>query len=104
MEIIKIIGAFFVLVGAIFIFISSIGLVRMPDSLSRIQAGTKASTLGTMLSLLGIGLIHLDWIGKIIAIIIFVILTNPVSSHVLARAVHTVKNTKKSINKTTNDD
>ncbi len=87
MEIIKIIGAFFVLVGAIFIFISSIGLVRMPDSLSRIQAGTKASTLGTMLSFLGIGLIHFDWIGKIIAIIIFVILTNPVSSHVLARAV-----------------
>jgi multicomponent Na+:H+ antiporter subunit G len=104
MEIIKIIGAFFVLAGALFIFISSIGLVRMPDSLSRIQAGTKASTLGTMLSLLGIGLIHLDWIGKIIAIIIFVILTNPVSSHVLARAVYSLKNAKNSINKTKNDD
>jgi multicomponent Na+:H+ antiporter subunit G len=104
MEIIKIIGAFFVLAGALFIFISSIGLVRMPDSLSRIQAGTKASTLGTMLSLLGIGLIHLDWIGKIIAIIIFVILTNPVSSHVLARAVYSLKKAKNSINKTKNDD
>jgi multicomponent Na+:H+ antiporter subunit G len=76
----------------------------MPDSLSRIQAGTKASTLGTMLSLLGIGLIHLDWIGKIIAIIIFVILTNPVSSHVLARAVYSLKKAKNSINKTKNDD
>ena len=92
MEIIEIIGAFIVLLGAIVIFISSIGLVRMPDSFNRIQAGTKASTLGTLLSLLGIGLIHLEWSGKIIAIIIFVLMTNPISSHVLARAIYSLKN------------
>jgi len=94
MEIIEIIGAITVLLGAIFIFISSIGLVRMPDSFNRIQVGTKASTLGTLLTLLGIGLIHLEWTGKIIAIIIFVLMTNPISSHVLARAIYSLKKTE----------
>lgn len=91
MEIIEIIGAFITLLGSIFILLGSIGLVRMPDFYNRIQAGTKASTLGTMLSILGIGLIHLEWIGKIIILIVFVLMTNPISSHVIARAAHNIK-------------
>jgi len=88
MEIVEIIGAVITLIGAIFLFLGSLGLLRMPDVYNRIQAGTKASTLGTMMSLLGIGLIHLDWAGKLIVLIVFVFVTNPVSSHVLARAAH----------------
>ena len=60
----------------------------MPDSYNRIQAGTKATTLGTMGALLGIGLYHPSWLGKIFLLILFVLLTNPVSSHALARAAH----------------
>lgn len=63
----------------------------MPDLYTRVQSGTKASTLGTILTLLGIGLIHLSWIGKIIVLILFVLLTNPISSHVLGRAAHYIK-------------
>ncbi len=88
MEYIEIIGAVVTLIGTIFLFLGSLGLIRMPDVFNRIQTGTKATTLGTMLTLLGIGLIHLDWAGKIIVLIIFVLVTNPVSSHVLARAAH----------------
>ncbi len=91
MEIIEIIGAIITLIGSVFILLGSIGLVRMPDFYNRIQAGTKASTLGTMLSLLGIGLIHLEWSGKIIILIVFVLMTNPISSHVIARAAHCIK-------------
>jgi multicomponent Na+:H+ antiporter subunit G len=91
MEIIEIIGAFITLLGSIFILLGSIGMVRMPDFYNRIQAGTKASTLGTMLSLFGIGLIHLDWGGKIVILILFVLMTNPLSSHVIARAAHYTK-------------
>ena len=91
MEIIKIIGAVITLIGSIFIFLGSLGLVRMPDFYNRIQAGTKASTLGTMLTLLGIGLIHLNWIGKVIILILFILMTNPLSSHVIARAAHNIK-------------
>ncbi len=88
METIKLIGAIITLIGSIFILLGSIGLVRMPDFYNRVQTGTKASTLGTMLSLLGVGIIHLDWAGKIIILILFVLMTNPLSSHVLARAAH----------------
>lgn len=88
MEILHTIGAIVSLIGAVFLFLGSLGLLRMPDAYNRIQAGTKASTLGTMLSLLGLGMIMPGWFGKIVILIIFVLITNPVSSHVLARAAH----------------
>ena len=91
METIKIIGAVVTLIGSIFIFLGSLGLVRMPDFFNRIQAGTKASTLGTMLSLLGIGIINYQWAGKIIILIVFVLMTNPISSHVIARAAYYIR-------------
>ncbi|MFP4023149.1 MAG: monovalent cation/H(+) antiporter subunit G [Thiohalospira sp.] len=84
----EIIGAILVLIGAIFIFLGALGLVRMPDLFNRIQAGTKASTLGTFLSLIGLLLITPQWWGKLILLMIFILITNPVSSHVLARSAH----------------
>jgi len=62
MEGIKIAGAIITLVGAIFIFLGGLGLVRMPDLFNRIQAGTKASTLGTILSLIGLAMVNEGWI------------------------------------------
>ncbi len=88
MEIIQIIGAFITLIGSIFLLLGSVGLIRMPDVFTRIQTGTKASTLGTLLSLFGIGLIVPQILLKIILLIIFIMITNPVSSHMLARAAH----------------
>ena len=91
MEILPIIGAFITLAGSIFLLLGSIGLLRMPDCFNRIQAGTKASTLGTILSFAGLLLIMPGWWGKLLILIISVIITNPVSSHVLARASHYIK-------------
>jgi multicomponent Na+:H+ antiporter subunit G len=88
MEALKYIGAIITLVGSIFLFLGALGLIRMPDVYNRIQAGTKASTLGTILSLVGIGFIMPYWGGKLFVLILFVIITNPVSSHVLSRAAH----------------
>ena len=88
METIEIIGAFITLIGSVFLLLGSIGLIRMPDVFTRIQAGTKASTLGTLLSLFGLGLIYLDIAGKIFLLIMFILITNPISSHMLARAAH----------------
>ncbi len=88
MELLAIIGALITLAGSIFLLLGAIGLLRMPDSYNRIQAGTKASTLGTILSFAGILLIMPGWWGKLLVLIISVIITNPVSSHVLARAAH----------------
>lgn len=85
-----IIGSLITLIGSIFIFLGSLGIVRMPDSFNRMQAGTKASTLGTILTLVGLGIINPMWLGKVLILIMFVIITNPVSSHTLARAAHHV--------------
>jgi len=91
MDILAIIGAFITLAGSIFLLLGSLGLLRMPDCYNRIQAGTKASTLGTILSFAGILLIMPGWWGKLLILIISVFITNPVSSHVLARASYRIR-------------
>jgi multicomponent Na+:H+ antiporter subunit G len=88
MEIIQIIGASMVLLGAIVSLIAAIGLLRMPDSFLRVQVGTKASTAGVALIMLGMALIIPSWFGKLFVILLFVLMTNPVSSNVLMRAAH----------------
>ncbi len=77
-----------VLLGAIVLLIAAIGLLRMPDSYLRVQVGTKASTAGVALIMLGIALIMPSWFGKLFIILLFVMMTNPVSSNVLMRAAH----------------
>jgi len=86
-----IIGGVIAIGGSIFLLLGSIGLYRMPDAYNRIQAGTKASTLGTMLSLAGLFFIFPSWFGKFMVLILFVLVTNPVSSHTLARAAYFIK-------------
>jgi multicomponent Na+:H+ antiporter subunit G len=84
-------GAIITLMGAFVLLIASIGLVRMPDVYNRLQVGTKATTLGTILSLIGLAFIMPSWSGKLILLIFFIMMTNPVSSHVLARAAYFIK-------------
>ncbi|MBN2790690.1 MAG: Na+/H+ antiporter subunit G [Candidatus Delongbacteria bacterium] len=88
MEWYRILGSIITLIGSIFLFLGALGVFRMPDLYNRMQAGTKATTLGTILTLLGIGICHYEWIGQILVIIMFIALTNPISSHALARAAH----------------
>lgn len=85
-EILKYIGSFFILLGGIFLFLGALGIYRMPDLYNRLQAGTKASTLGAMSTILGVGLLQPFWLIKLIIIIIFIGFANPLSSHALARA------------------
>ena len=84
-EVLTYLGYFFVAVGAIFLFLGSLGILRMPDIYTRLQAGTKASTLGSIGMLLGIGFLQPAWMVKMIIIILFILLTNPISSHAIAR-------------------
>lgn len=83
-------GSVITLIGSVFLFLGALGVLRMPDVYNRMQAGTKATTLGTILFLGGIGLGRLGegCFLRIIVLILFIIMTNPVSSHTLARAAH----------------
>ncbi len=97
MEIIQYLGGALLIMGSLSLLIASIGLIRMPDVYNRVQTGTKASTLGAILSFLGVGLLSIEnwsetnWIGRVIILIIFIIITNPVSSHILMRAAYVMK-------------
>ena len=82
------IGGLLLISGAIFLLLGGLGLLRMPDVFNRIQAGTKATTLGTMLTLAGAACLQPDWALKLALIGLFVLFTNPISSQVIARAAH----------------
>ena len=66
-------------------------MLRMPDAYTRMQAGTKACTLGNTLVLSGLAIYHPGWGLKLLIIVYFVLMTNPISSHALARAAYTIK-------------
>ncbi len=83
-----IVGNLFLIIGSLFLFSAGLGVLRMPDTYNRIQTGTKATTLGTIMVLIGLAFLHPAWTLKLIILIFFVMLTNPVSSHALARASH----------------
>ena len=76
------------IIGALFCFLGALGLLRMPDVYNRIQAGTKAVTMGSLSLLLGVGLRHPEWWPKLLILALFILLTNPIGSSTLARAFH----------------
>ncbi len=82
------IGYVFIFLGVIAFVVSAIGLVRMPDIYTRMHAGTKTTTIGMLLVILGTVCIEPTWAWKLILLAVFILLTNPLSSSVIARAVH----------------
>ncbi len=76
----------FVFIGAVFLFLGALGILRLPDVYNRLQAGTKATTLGAFGAIIGAGLLRPEWLPKAIIIAVFILMTNPISSHALARA------------------
>jgi len=78
------------LVGSAFALLAAIGVLRMPDVFTRMQASTKASTLGLACLLIGAGLQIGDFATfiRVTSIGAFVLLTTPVSGHVIARAAY----------------
>jgi len=86
----NIIGFVFIAVGLAFDLFGCLGLVRLPDVYNRLQAATKCVTLGTCSILFGTFLM----VGftaqgmKMLLCITFLLLTNPVAAHAIARGAH----------------
>jgi multicomponent Na+:H+ antiporter subunit G len=85
---IDIVTAILWIVGSLFALLAAIGVLRMPDVFTRMQASTKASTLGLACLLLGAALQLGDLASFVRAASIgaFVLLTTPVAGLVIARA------------------
>ena len=83
-----ILTALFWLAGSAFALLAAIGVLRMPDVFTRMQASTKASTLGLGCLLIGAAIQMGDVASliRVTSIGAFVLLTTPVSGLVTARA------------------
>jgi multicomponent Na+:H+ antiporter subunit G len=88
---IEAISIFLLLSGTTFCVISAIGVVRMPDLYLRMSSSTKSSTLGVGLIMLGVAVNFYHELGpaaRAIAIVIFLLITAPVSAHLIGRAAY----------------
>ncbi|GEL77510.1 monovalent cation/H(+) antiporter subunit G [Tenuibacillus multivorans] len=89
---IDIIISILLLCGTFLALSGSIGILRFPDIYTRLHAATKSATLGVAGVLLGAflflyienGIIS----GKLLLGIIFILITAPVSGHMISRAAH----------------
>ena len=74
--------------GGAFVFIGGLGALRMPDFYTRMHAASLTDTLGTILVLSGIMLqagLSLATL-KLLAILVFLLLTGPTAAYALANA------------------
>jgi multicomponent Na+:H+ antiporter subunit G len=88
----ELIGDGLMLIGALFLLLAAVGMLRMPDLFTRMQAATKASTLGIACVLLAVAL-HFSSIGvtmRALAALAFFLLTAPVTAHLIGRASYFV--------------
>jgi len=78
------------ILGAAFALLAAAGVLRMPDVFTRMQASTKAATLGLGCLLAGAALQLGDFASfiRLASIGAFVLLTTPVAAHVIARAAY----------------
>jgi len=76
------------LAGAMLTLLAGVGVLRMPDVFTRMQASTKASTLGLGCLLVGLAIQHpaVSFVIRAFTIGAFMMLTTAVSAHAIARA------------------
>ena len=89
----------FLAIGVFFNLLGGIGLLRFPDVYTRLHAGTKCTTFGSIFICGSVILVGLKmWYtgstdGSVLAIhsgaaLVAILLTNPTGAHAIARAAH----------------
>ncbi len=78
------------IIGSLFCLVASIGMLRLPDTLIRMHAATKAGTLGTgfILAAVAVEAGDLGTSLKAFAAVVFILLTAPVAAHLIGRAAY----------------
>ena len=92
--VLKLLGILMGVAGLVFFLGAAVGMVRFPDFYTRMHAAGKGDTLSTMLMLAGFACVTMEdfsvvsWLLfiKIMAVVLFIYLTSPTSSHALMRA------------------
>jgi len=86
----EIITAVLLVLGSLFSFVAALGMLRLPDTVIRMHAATKAGTLGAGLVLIGEAFFYaeLGIILRALAALTFLLLTAPVAAHLIGRAAY----------------
>ena len=77
-------------VGGLFSLLAAVGILVMPDIYTRMQAASKAVTLGATSIILAAAL-HFQEAGVVarcLLVCVFLVVTIPVASHLIARAAY----------------
>ena len=86
----EVFAALLLVLGAAIALVAAIGVARLPDAFLRMHAATKAGVVGAGLMLLGAGLAFGTgeaWL-RVGLIVVFLLVTVPISSHALGRAAY----------------
>ena len=86
-------------IGVFFNLLAGIGLLRFPDVYTRLHAGTKCTTFGSIFIIGSVILLGLKtwYLGDVngsvltihsIAALVAILVTNPTGAHAIARAAH----------------
>ncbi len=76
--------------GTVFCLSAAVGVIRFPDVYTRLHAGTKCLTAGALLILTGVAILEASWpmSGRVLLIAVFLLATNPIAAHAVARAAY----------------
>jgi multicomponent Na+:H+ antiporter subunit G len=76
------------LIGSVLSALAALGILRFPDVYTRLHAASKAGPLGAGVILLAVAFASGDWSVAVRCVLgfVFLIITSPVSAHLVARA------------------
>ena len=79
--------------GSALVLLAAVGIVRMPDLFTRMHVATKSATLGVGLLVIGVGVYFGDLavFTRVLLVVLFFLLTQPVGAHLLGRAGYIVR-------------
>jgi multicomponent Na+:H+ antiporter subunit G len=88
LDLVQIVAAILLVAGSLFAAVAGLGVLRLPDLYTRMHAASKAGAVGAGLILLGVAFVALDYAVVLRSAlgILFLLLTTPVSAHLLARS------------------
>ncbi len=90
----KYLALLFLLGGFFFTFVAALGVIRFPDFYTRMHASGKGDTLGVALSIIGLIFYLAIEDGftftsvKLLFIVVFIFLANPIGTHAICRAAY----------------
>ncbi len=88
MSVLDLFSSVLMIAGTAFVVLAVSGILRFKDVFSRLHASTKAVSLGVLLTMLAaaIQMVEVGDAAKVILAGVLLIITAPVSSHMVARA------------------